>query len=187
MASKLLNPSPEIKKGLGIGIANSQRAMLRVPDIGDAWWSYMRSTREGAKLPRELQLHISFAVSMANGCRYCTVHQVVGLRRLGVDIAKLVAMQKDDAVLNPTEMGLVAFARKLTKGAKSMQASDYAQLHTVLNDDRATFDALLQTCTFSFMNRFTDGLRLPSEDEAVKTYQEVYGVGSYKAYLHTSK
>jgi hypothetical protein len=24
------------------------------------------------------------------------------------------------------------------------------------------------------MNRFTDGLRLPSEDEAVKIYQEVY-------------
>jgi hypothetical protein len=25
------------------------------------------------------------------------------------------------------------------------------------------------------MNRFTDGLRLPSEDEAIKTYREVYG------------
>lgn len=38
---------------------------------------------------------------------------------------------------------------------------------------------------FSFMNRFTDGLRLPSEDEAVKTYQEVYGGGAYKAYPHS--
>jgi len=25
------------------------------------------------------------------------------------------------------------------------------------------------------MNRFTDGLRLPSEDEAVRTYLETYG------------
>jgi hypothetical protein len=25
------------------------------------------------------------------------------------------------------------------------------------------------------MNRFTDGLRLPSEDEAIKVYQETYG------------
>jgi hypothetical protein len=25
------------------------------------------------------------------------------------------------------------------------------------------------------MNRFTDGLRLPSEDEAIKTYLETYG------------
>ena len=37
-----------------------------------------------------------------------------------------------------------------------------------------------QTGNFAFMNRFTDNLRLPSEDEAVKTYQEVYGEGTYK-------
>jgi hypothetical protein len=29
------------------------------------------------------KIQVSFAVSMANGCRYCTMHQVVGLRRLG--------------------------------------------------------------------------------------------------------
>jgi hypothetical protein len=34
---------------------------------------------------------------------------------------------------------------------------------------------LLQTSAFSFMNRFTDGLRLPSEDEAIRVYKEVYG------------
>jgi len=34
---------------------------------------------------------------------------------------------------------------------------------------------LLQTCNFAFMNRFTDGLQLPSEDEAIKVYLETYG------------
>ena len=34
---------------------------------------------------------------------------------------------------------------------------------------------LLQTCNFAFMNRFTDGLQLPSEDEAIKVYHETYG------------
>ena len=34
---------------------------------------------------------------------------------------------------------------------------------------------MLQTCTFAFMNRFTDGLQLPSEDEAIRVYQETYG------------
>ena len=38
----------------------------------------------------------------------------------------------------------------------------------------------MQTGSFAFMNRFTDGLRLPSEDEAVKIYQETYGDGTYK-------
>ena len=36
---------------------------------------------------RDIKLQVSFAVSMANGCRYCTLHQVLGLRRLGVDPA----------------------------------------------------------------------------------------------------
>ena len=35
-------------------------------------------------------------------------------------------------------------------------------------------EVLLQACNFSFMNRFTDGLRLPSEDEAIKIYRDVY-------------
>ena len=38
----------------------------------------------------------------------------------------------------------------------------------------------MQTGGFAFMNRFTDGLRLPSEYETVQTYQEVYGEGTYK-------
>ena len=185
MAAKLLIPSPDLKAGLGIGIANSQRAMVRVPDIGEAWWAYSKAARDGAKLSREMQLHISFAVSMANGCRYCTLHQVAGLRRQGIDPAKLVAMQKDDAALTPRELAAVTFARKLTRTPQTLQEADFTTLRTALGGDREAADALLQTCMFSFMNRFTDGLRLPSEDEAVKTYQEVYGKGSYKAYPHT--
>lgn len=184
MAAKMMNPSLELKKGLGIGIANSQRAMLRVPDIGDAWWSYSKAAREGAKLSREMQLQISFAVSMANGCRYCTVHQVVGLRRLGVEISKLTAMQKDDTALSARELAAVTFARKLTRTPGGFQESDFTAIRAALGDDREAFDALLQTCMFSFMNHFTDGLRLPSEDEAVTIYQEVYGPGAYQAYPH---
>jgi hypothetical protein len=33
----------------------------------------------------------------------------------------------------------------------------------------------MQTSYFNFMNRFTDGLHLPSEDEAIKIYREIYG------------
>jgi hypothetical protein len=36
-------------------------------------------------------------------------------------------------------------------------------------------DVSPQSCNFAYMNRFTDGLRLPSEDEAIKNYQETYG------------
>jgi len=160
--------------GLGLGIANSQRAMLRVPDIALAWRAYGQAVREHASIGRDIQLQVSFAVSTANGCRYCTLHQVLGLRRLGVSPAKLVSMKKDDSQLTPRELAAVTFARKVTRAPASVTDEDFRALKSEFGEQGAT-EVLLQTAAFSFMNRFTDGLRLPSEDEAVRTYRETYG------------
>src|SRR4051812_39543832 len=159
--------------GLGLGMVNSQRAMLRVPALAMAWRQF-GSANGDSLAGRELLLQVSFAVSMANGCRYCTIHQVVGLRRLGVDPTKLLAMEKDDASLTPREKTAVIFARTLTASPSTVTDRDYATLKREFQEQGA-LEVLLQTCNFSFMNRFTDGLRLPSEDEAIKTYREVYG------------
>lgn len=159
--------------GLGPGIANSQRAMLRAPALAQAWRDYGAAVRAKFSIDREIQLQISFAVSMANGCRYCTLHQVLGLRRLGVDPAKLVTMQKNDSALTSRELVAVTFARKVTRAPASITDEDFTNLTKEFGEQGA-FEVLLQTCSFSFMNRFTDGLRLPSEDEAVRVYRETY-------------
>jgi alkylhydroperoxidase family enzyme len=163
---------------LGLGLANSQRAMLRSPEIAMAWRAYGAATRQHAVVERSTLLQVSFAVSMANNCRYCTIHQVLGLKRLGVDVAKLVAMKKDDSALTPRELLAVSFARKLTRDPLSGSAADYDALQTEFGEQGA-LDVLMQTANFSFMNRFTDGLGLPSEDEAVRVYREVYGPKAY--------
>jgi AhpD family alkylhydroperoxidase len=165
-------------QSLGVGIANSQRAMMRVPDFQAAWREFGFQNRQNWSIDRNIQLQISFAVSMANGCRYCTLHQVQGLRRLGVDPKKLLAMKKDDSALTPRELTAVEFARKLTKQPNSVTDEDFEKLKKEFGEQGAT-EIVLQTGAFAFMNRFTDGLRLPSEDEAVKTYQETYGDGAY--------
>lgn len=161
---------------LGLGIANSQRAMFRVPELGSAWRNFGTIARAYDSVSRETKLQVSFAVSMANGCRYCTIHQVTGLRRLGVNPAKLVSMKKDDASLTPREKVAVVFARKLTAEPASITQTDYDVLREEFGQQGA-MEVLMQTCNFAFMNRFTDGLRLPSEDEAIKIYRETYGVG----------
>lgn len=159
---------------LGLGIANSQRAMMRVPDLGLAWRAFGFVTRENAAVGRDIKLQVSFAVSMVNGCRYCTVHQVVGLRRLGVSPTKLMAMKKDDSELSPRESIAVRFARKLTSNPSSVTDADYGEIRKEFGEQGA-LEVLMQTCNFAFMNRFTDGLRLPSEDEAIRIYRETYG------------
>ncbi len=57
-------------QGLGIGIANSQRAFLLVPDVTKAWRSFTTTSRDYNSVSREIKLHVSFAISMLNGCRY---------------------------------------------------------------------------------------------------------------------
>ena len=163
-----------VQRGSGLGLANSLRAMLLSPAIGGAWMDYMMAVRDGTQMDREMNLHVSFAVSMANGCRYCTLHQVQGLRRLEVSPTKLMQMKKDDSALTPRELTAVQFARKLTAKPSEVTNTDYDRLRAEFGD-RGAFELLLQTCTFAFMNRFTDGLQLPSEDEAIKIYREVYG------------
>lgn len=160
--------------GLGIGMANSQRAFLLVPDITKAWRAFTNTSREYNTVSREIKLHVSFAISMLNGCRYCTLHQVQGLRRLNVDPTKLMAMAKDDAALTPRELTAVAFARKITSAPAKLTKADYDELVKEFTPQGA-LEVLLQCGNFAYMNRFTDGLRLPSEDEAIHTYQETYG------------
>ncbi len=57
-------------QGLGLGIANSQRAFLLVPDVTKAWRAYTTTSRDYNSVNREIKLHVSFAISMLNGCRY---------------------------------------------------------------------------------------------------------------------
>jgi AhpD family alkylhydroperoxidase len=164
----------QARNSLGLGMANSQRAMLRVPGIQQAWRAFGSSFRDTATIGRDILLQVSFAVSTANECRYCTLHQVQGLRRLGVDPIKLQAMRKDDAALTPRELAAVKFARKLTDRPAGISDGDYAALKKEFGEAGA-LEVLIQTCNFAFMNRFTDGLQLPSEDEAIKVYHETYG------------
>jgi AhpD family alkylhydroperoxidase len=161
-------------RSLGLGMANSQRAMLRVPTIALPWRAYGTAVREKEAIGRDIKLHVSFAVSVLNDCRYCTLHQVLGLRRLGVDPAKLMAMRKDDSALTPRELAAVKFARALTTRPGAVTDAEYDSLKQEFGDVGAQ-ELLLQTCNFAFMNRFTDGLMLPSEDEAIRVYQEIYG------------
>lgn len=70
MVTETLANAQAQAKSWGIGIANSQRAFLLVPDITQAWRAYTTTSRDYDSVSREIKLHVSFAISMLNGCRY---------------------------------------------------------------------------------------------------------------------
>ena len=73
-------------------------------------------------------------------------------------------------MLSPCELVAVRFARQLTSQPGAATEADYRALTAEFGD--VAHEVLLQTCGFAFMSRFTDGLLLPSEDEAIRVYQE---------------
>lgn len=158
----------------GPNSVNSVRAMALVPDIGQAWWALYRAIQRDPLLGEDILYHVSFAVSMANGCRYCSMHSVRGLADLGVDPAKLMAMEKDDSLLTPRELAAVRFARAVTDDPTAITGDDWDALTSAFGADGA-LEVLVRACEFAFMNRFTDNLGLPTEDVAVETYRKVHG------------
>jgi alkylhydroperoxidase family enzyme len=152
---------------------NSARAMYLVPDLAEAWGAVLGGIQKDSAVGGEILRQTSFAVSTTNGCRYCSMHQVRFLKDMGVSPAKLLAMQKDDSALTPKELIAVQVARKLTKDPGSVTAGDWEKLKSEFGEGGA-IEVVGYACAFNFMNRFTDNLGLPPEDEAVKAYHDVY-------------
>ena len=71
------------------------------------------------------------------------------------------------------ERGEIAFAGNAEGVVHAMRDKlvdeDFAAVKKEFGEAGA-LEVLLQTCNFAFMNRFTDGLQLPSEDEAIKVF-----------------
>jgi alkylhydroperoxidase family enzyme len=162
------------QSSMGIGLPHGERIMLWCPDVPQAWWDYGKVLGPSVTLPRIFMRYASLAVSTANGCRYCTLHVLLGLKRAGVDPSKLFAMKTDDAVLSSDERAVVEFARKLTRNPGSISDQDYGEITGAFGEKGAA-DIVLQTAYFAFMNRFNDAMKTPSEDLAIQNYREIYG------------
>jgi AhpD family alkylhydroperoxidase len=163
------------KSGMGMYLPNSERTMLWSPNFPQAWWAFNSvAGKTPSTLPRAIRSYVTFAVATSNGCRYCTLHTLLGLRHAGVDPAKLLAMKKDDSQLSPEDLTAVQFTRKLTRRPGTITDADWLKLTAAFGENGAQ-DILLAACGMNYLNRFNDAMHSPSEDNAIQTYREVYG------------
>jgi AhpD family alkylhydroperoxidase len=162
------------KTSMDMYLPNSERTMLWAPEFPHAWWAFGSVMgKTPSAVPRTIRGYVTFAVATSNGCRYCTLHTLLGLRRAGVEPAKLMAMKKDDSQLAPNELIAVQFARKITRRPGTLTDADWSKLTTAFGDQGAV-DLLVGACGMNYLNRFNDAMHSPSEDNAIQTYREVY-------------
>jgi AhpD family alkylhydroperoxidase len=154
---------------------NSERTQLWEPDLPEIWWAFGKIvSKTPSTLPRAIRSYVTFAVATSNGCRYCTLHTLLSLRRAGIDPAKLASIKKDDSQLSPDELVAVQFARKLTRGPGTITDADWSSVVKRFTEQGA-LDILFGACGMNYLNRFNDAMHSPSEDVPIANYHEVYG------------
>lgn len=155
----------------GVEIVNSVRAMARASDIRDAW-GRMGSVMGDSHIGRVMQHYVSNEVSYRNDCYYCKTHQVRKLYDDGVGINHIASTINSDDALTARQRQAVEFARIVNDDPTAMTDEQFAALRATFTD-RGALEILNVAARFNFMNRFTSGLDLPSEQYSIDIYDAV--------------
>ncbi len=122
------------------------------------------------RLEREL---IGVVVSVANGCKYCTVHHADALQKYAKDDAWVQQVQDDwrQAQMTPQQEALCTYAEGLTRSPADGRKDAVEALRAAGFDDEAILLATEITAYFNFVNRMVHGLGVELEDDPHQDFQ----------------
>lgn len=128
----------------------------------------------GNKLPLSLLETVGVYVSALNGCEYCVVHHLTGLRRALRDDQRFARIREalatdrlEDDVFQPVERAALAYARKLTRAPARMQPSDLQPMRAAGLDDGAILEVNQVVAYFAYANRTVQGLGVSTAGEVL--------------------
>lgn len=101
-------------------------------------------------------------VSGTNACKYCTGAHTATAVEFGID-EKLISdllEDIDEANVEDNLKSVFKFVKKLTLEPTKMVQSDADAVFNAGWSERALYDAIIICCTWSFMNRFVEGIGL---------------------------
>ena len=125
-------------------------------------------------------------VSGTNACKYCAgAHTAVAVE-LGVE-EELITSLLDDidgADVDENLKPIFKFVKKLTLEPTRMIQSDADNVFDAGWSERALYEAIIITCTWSFMNRFVEGLGLSVVPEQFSMEGKMLSAGYDKVFDH---
>ena len=114
-------------------------------------------------LDTTFKVKLFWVVSRANNCLYCLGHQEHKLTAAGVTDDGIAALDGDWDALPEPERAAVAFAKKLTFQPHSVTAADVAGLGKHFTPAQC-LEIVVAVAGFNAMNRWTDGLNIPADE-----------------------
>jgi uncharacterized peroxidase-related enzyme len=128
------------------------------PDVLESWRAFQGSIRRHLPL-RRYEL-VTLAAAQALNCRYCVLAHGAILLRNGFTIEQLRAILTDhhNAGLEPAEVAIMDFSRKISLRAYEMTQADVDTLRGVGFDDVEIFDIALTATMRSFASKTFNAL-----------------------------
>lgn len=125
-------------------------------------------------------------VSGTNACKYCAGAHSATAVEFGVE-EELITSLLDDidgADVDENLKPIFKFVRKLTLEPTRMSQSDADRVFEAGWSERALYEAIIISCTWSFMNRFVEGLGLSVVPEQFSMEGKMLSAGYDKVFDH---
>ncbi len=114
-------------------------------------------------LDNTFKVKLFWITSRANNCYYCLGHQEHKLASAGVTDDGIAALDSDWAIFTPAEQAAFAFTKKLTYEPNKVNAKDIEDLKKHYTPNQI-LEMTIAVAGFNSMNRWTDGLNIPGEE-----------------------
>jgi uncharacterized peroxidase-related enzyme len=117
---------------------------------------------EDRGLPRVIKEQVALVVSGLNTSSYCVAAHMEILGSLGVPkaLGRKLAIDYENAPVEPRVLELFKFAAKLTRSPADMEKADVERLRAAGWNDAAILDTVLVASLYACANRFSAGLGL---------------------------
>ena len=120
---------------------------------------------EGPALPKKVKEQVALVVSGINLSNYCLAAHLEILGRLGIEkpLSRKLALNYENAQVEPKVMELFRFADKLTRHPADMEKPDVDRLKKAGWNNEAILETVLVVSLFACANRFSAGVGLVAD------------------------
>lgn len=145
------------QKSLGY-VPNHAMVFSLRPEVLAAWRAFQGSIRKNLRL-RRYEL-VTLAAAQALHCRYCILAHgaILNKNGVGLDQLRAILVNSHDAGLEPAEVAMMAFARKIVRGANEMSQADVDVLRALGLEDAEILDITLTATMRCFASKTFNAL-----------------------------
>ena len=134
-------------------VLNMMKALAASPDMLALQWNMTRAYYKHTTLPQSLIAMIGYTIATKNNCTYCSVHNELTCRTLGIDEDTLDKLVKDLGNVNPQRIrAMIEFALKVAKHPQDLIRADYDKLR----DQGITEEEIVEIIVVAAVSAYND-------------------------------